>query len=185
LAAALRLALALDGGVLPIQGPPGSGKTYTGARMITAMANAGLRVGVTANSHKVVRNLLDGVRQASDELGLDLPCIQKISEPTPDEPGLKFATERAPARKTLSPRRSRPGHRASLTLAANMPIVDGLAPDRGRILKDFPYYGSPYTAEEQVGVTPRSRRPRSRREATLENDVGDQGASVGSWYSRS
>ena len=34
LAAALRLALALDGGVLPIQGPPGSGKTYTGARMI-------------------------------------------------------------------------------------------------------------------------------------------------------
>ena len=40
-----------------------------------------------------------------------------------------------------------------LTLAANMPIVDGLAPDHGRIRKDFPYYGSPYTAEEQVGVT--------------------------------
>ena len=97
MAAALRLALALNGGVLPIQGPPGSGKTYTGARMITAMANAGLRVGVTANSHKVIRNLLDGVRQASDELGLDLPCIQKISEPTPDEPGLQFATENARA----------------------------------------------------------------------------------------
>jgi ATP dependent DNA ligase C terminal region len=45
--------------------------------MITAMANAGLRVGVTANSHKVIRNLLDGVRQASDELGLDLPCTQR------------------------------------------------------------------------------------------------------------
>ena len=97
MAAALRLALALDGGVLPIQGPPDSGKTYTGARVITAMANAGLRVGVTANSHKVIRNLLDGVRQASDELGLDLPCIQKISEPTPDEPGLQFATENARA----------------------------------------------------------------------------------------
>ena len=41
-----------------------------------------------------------------------------------------------------------------LTLAANTPIVDGLAPDRGRIRKDFPYYGAPYTAEEQVGVTP-------------------------------
>jgi hypothetical protein len=97
LAAALRLALALDGGVLPIQGPPDSGKTYTGARVITAMANAGLRVGVTANSHKVIRNLLDGVRQASDELGLDLPCTQKISEATPDEPGLRFATENARA----------------------------------------------------------------------------------------
>ena len=41
-----------------------------------------------------------------------------------------------------------------LTLATNTPIVDGLAPDRGRIRKDFPYYGAPYTAEEQVGVRP-------------------------------
>jgi hypothetical protein len=41
-----------------------------------------------------------------------------------------------------------------LTLAANKLVVDGLAPDRGRIRKDFPYYGAPYTAEEQVGVTP-------------------------------
>jgi hypothetical protein len=46
-----------------------------------------------------------------------------------------------------------------LTLAANTPIVDGLAPDRGRIRKDFPYYGAPYTAEEQVGVTPIMPRP--------------------------
>ena len=44
-----------------------------------------------------------------------------------------------------------------LTLAANTPLVDGLAPDRGRIRKDFPYYGAPYTAEEQVGVRPMSR----------------------------
>ena len=44
-----------------------------------------------------------------------------------------------------------------LTLAANTPLVDGLAPDRGRIRKDFPYYGAPYTEEEQVGVTPMPR----------------------------
>jgi hypothetical protein len=44
-----------------------------------------------------------------------------------------------------------------LTLAANTPLVDGLAPDRGRIRKDFPYYGAPYTTEEQVGVTPMQR----------------------------
>jgi len=50
-----------------------------------------------------------------------------------------------------------------LTLAANTPLVDGLAPDRGRIRKDFPYYGAPYTAEEQVGVTP-MRRP-AKKEA--------------------
>ena len=46
-----------------------------------------------------------------------------------------------------------------LTLAANTPIVDGLAPDRGRIRKNFPYYGAPYTAEEQAGVTPMMARP--------------------------
>ena len=32
--AAMRLATSLDGTTLAIQGPPGSGKTYTGARMI-------------------------------------------------------------------------------------------------------------------------------------------------------
>jgi hypothetical protein len=38
-----------------------------------------------------------------------------------------------------------------MTLATNTPLVDGLAPDRVRIRKDFPYYGAPYTTEEQVG----------------------------------
>ena len=46
---------------------------------------------------------------------------------------------------------------AMLTLATNTPLVDGLAPDCGRIRNDFPYYGAPYTAEEQVGVTPMPR----------------------------
>jgi predicted RecB family nuclease len=93
LAAALRLALALDGGVMPIQGPPGSGKTYTGARMIIEMVKAGLRVGVTANSHKVIRNLLDEVCRAADEIGTDLTCIQKVSEEATDEPRLRFTTD--------------------------------------------------------------------------------------------
>jgi hypothetical protein len=44
-----------------------------------------------------------------------------------------------------------------LTLATNTTTVDGLAPDRGRIRKNFPYYGAPYTAEEQVGVRPMPR----------------------------
>ena len=59
--AAVRLALELDGDVLAIQGPPGSGKTFTGAHMIVALARAGKKVGVTANSHKVIGNLLDNV----------------------------------------------------------------------------------------------------------------------------
>jgi predicted RecB family nuclease len=56
---ALRIAPALAGGVLPIQGPPGTGKSFTGAHMICRLLKDGKRVGVTANSHKVIRNLID------------------------------------------------------------------------------------------------------------------------------
>ncbi|MEZ4654963.1 MAG: ATP-binding protein [Candidatus Eisenbacteria bacterium] len=61
--AAVRLALALDGGTLAIQGPPGTGKTVTGAAMITALARTGAKVGVTAVSHSVIRNLLTKVHE--------------------------------------------------------------------------------------------------------------------------
>jgi hypothetical protein len=44
-----------------------------------------------------------------------------------------------------------------LTLAANKPLADGVAPDQNRIRNEFPYYGDPYTKDEQVGVTPVSR----------------------------
>ncbi len=48
-------------GILPIQGPPGSGKTYTGARVIVDLVRRGKRVGVVANSHKVIGKVLDEV----------------------------------------------------------------------------------------------------------------------------
>ena len=62
-----RIAPRLDRSVLPVQGPPGSGKTYTGARMILDLLAGGKRVGVTANSHKVISNLLGAVCRAADE----------------------------------------------------------------------------------------------------------------------
>ena len=65
LAAVLRIAPRLDRSVLPVQGPPGSGKTYTGARMVLDLLADGKRVGVTANSHKVISNLLDAVCEAA------------------------------------------------------------------------------------------------------------------------
>ena len=69
-----RIAPRLDRSVLPVQGPPGSGKTYTGARMILDLLAGGKRVGVTANSHKVISNLLGAVCRAADEHpGEDLP----------------------------------------------------------------------------------------------------------------
>ena len=55
---AVRLAGDLDRTTLAIQGPPGSGKTYTGGRMICELARQGKKIGVVATGHKVIRNLL-------------------------------------------------------------------------------------------------------------------------------
>jgi len=82
--AALRLCRELDGGVLPIQGPPGSGKTYTGARLVLALADEGKRIGVTAVSHKVIDNLLEEVGRAAGEASVALRRVHKTDgEATP------------------------------------------------------------------------------------------------------
>jgi uncharacterized protein len=70
--AAVRLCKYLTTGILPIQGPPGAGKTYTGARMICELVGQGKTVGVTANSHKVIRHLIDEAIAAADELGIEM-----------------------------------------------------------------------------------------------------------------
>ncbi len=75
---AVRIAPLLDHTVLAIQGPPGSGKTFTGARMICELVRQGKRVGVTAVSHKVIRNLLDKTAEMAEEDGSRVACIQKV-----------------------------------------------------------------------------------------------------------
>ncbi len=76
-AAALRVAPLLDRGCLPVQGPPGSGKTYLGAQMAVELVAHGMRVGVTANSHKVVGHLLDEVAKRAAERGIRVRIGQK------------------------------------------------------------------------------------------------------------
>ena len=51
----------LNSSYLFIQGPPGSGKTYTGAKAIVALLKLGKRVAVCANSHKVIVHVLKAV----------------------------------------------------------------------------------------------------------------------------
>ena len=68
--AIVRLGLALDGEVLAIQGPPGSGKTTAAAELIRLL-DAGKKVGVTATSHAVIGNLLKAVGR---------PALQKCDE---------------------------------------------------------------------------------------------------------
>ena len=57
----VRVGRNLDGEVLAVQGPPGTGKTFAGSALIRELLDSGLRVGVTAQSHAVVLNLLDEV----------------------------------------------------------------------------------------------------------------------------
>ena len=45
--------------------------------MICDMVRAGKKVGVTANSHAVIRNLLDAVVKAAEEEGVDVQCIHR------------------------------------------------------------------------------------------------------------
>jgi predicted RecB family nuclease len=102
LTAAVRIARNLDRSVFPVQGPPGAGKTYTGARMICALASEGKTVGITANSHKVIRNLLDEVVVAAREQPVPIGCIQKLSDKEDDRPSLKFTTDNAEFLDALS-----------------------------------------------------------------------------------
>ncbi|MER9335797.1 TM0106 family RecB-like putative nuclease [Mesorhizobium sp. M0293] len=102
LAAAMRVATLFGGGIFPIQGPPGTGKSFTGARMVCALVREGKTVGITANSHKVIRNLIDKVIEAADELDVDLTCIVKPKAVEANQHRLVFAKNNADVYGALS-----------------------------------------------------------------------------------
>ncbi len=84
-AAARRLVKELDESYLAVQGPPGSGKSTVGAEMIVDLVEAGKRVGVTANSHKVIGELLEKTARVAEARGADV----RIGQRTNDEPASK------------------------------------------------------------------------------------------------
>jgi predicted RecB family nuclease len=66
--------LALDHSYLAVPGPPGTGKTFTGSRVIADLVrDHGWRVGVVAQSHAAVENMLAGIVAA----GLDPELVGK------------------------------------------------------------------------------------------------------------
>ena len=77
--AVVRIGRGLAGNVLAVQGPPGSGKTTVGARLIRALLDDGKTVGVTATSHAVIGHLLAAV---------DRPALQKCDADQHDGSGL-------------------------------------------------------------------------------------------------
>ncbi|WP_237572253.1 TM0106 family RecB-like putative nuclease [Mycolicibacterium lacusdiani] len=69
--------LDLDSSYLAVHGPPGTGKTYTSAHVIARLVARGWRVGVVAQSHAVVENLLGCVIEA----GVDPQRVGKKKSP--------------------------------------------------------------------------------------------------------
>lgn len=58
---------ALQNSYLFIQGPPGSGKTYTASRIILELIRSGKRIGVSSHSHNAIHTLLTGIENAAKE----------------------------------------------------------------------------------------------------------------------
>lgn len=67
----------VEGRYLFVQGPPGSGKTWTGARLIVHLLRLGKRVGVSAQSHKAIHNLLDEVEGVARETDFKFRGLKK------------------------------------------------------------------------------------------------------------
>ncbi|MCY3570731.1 MAG: TM0106 family RecB-like putative nuclease [Chloroflexi bacterium] len=104
LEAAQRISSSRDFGVLPIQGPPGAGKTYTGARLIAELIAQGARVGITANSHRVIGNLLAGTLDAADERDINLRAVRKVTKGQQidiDDRHVKLETDNPPVFEAL------------------------------------------------------------------------------------
>jgi uncharacterized protein len=70
----------LLGACLAVQGPPGAGKTWTGAALIVDAVRRGKRVGVTAQSHSAIGNLLAAIVERAEEEGQAVRILQKAGE---------------------------------------------------------------------------------------------------------
>lgn len=78
------LALNLDSSYLFLQGPPGTGKTWTGARLIVHLLGNGKRVGVAAQSHKAIHNLLGEIERVAREEGVTFRGLKKSAAGKPE-----------------------------------------------------------------------------------------------------
>ncbi|TFC94008.1 TM0106 family RecB-like putative nuclease [Cryobacterium sp. TMT3-29-2] len=70
--------LVLDRSYLAVQGPPGTGKTFVGSRVIADLVvRHGWRIGVVAQSHAAVENMLRAVLAAGVDAGLEPAQVGK------------------------------------------------------------------------------------------------------------
>jgi predicted RecB family nuclease len=84
-----KAAASLDGSYLFVQGPPGSGKTWLGARAALELMRQGQRVGVTSLSHKAIHKFLEDLRDAARKAGETFRGRKKCS----DDPATQYEDE--------------------------------------------------------------------------------------------
>ena len=93
----------LDESYVAVQGPPGSGKTYSGSHIIYALIKSGKRVGITAMSHAAIDNLFDATYEVfaeNGELGL-LRALRRGKKPKIGAPeGVRYAASGNDAEST-------------------------------------------------------------------------------------
>ena len=75
---------ALDHSYLFIQGPPGTGKTQISAETIVALLQKNKKIGISANSHKVIHNLLARIENLAVQRGVSFYGVKKTSKNNPE-----------------------------------------------------------------------------------------------------
>ncbi len=79
-----RLVREIEGSYLFVQGPPGAGKTWTGARLITYLIACGKRVGIASQSHKAIHKLLSEIEADALAEGVTFAGLKKASSGNPE-----------------------------------------------------------------------------------------------------
>jgi predicted RecB family nuclease len=82
-----RVVQALDRSYLFIQGPPGSGKTTTGAEIICDLLQSGKRIAMTSTGHKAIHHLLRKVEAHMAERG---KCFRGLYKHTDGRAGSEY-----------------------------------------------------------------------------------------------
>jgi predicted RecB family nuclease len=183
---ACRIGSALDHSVFAIQGPPGAGKTYTGARMICRLVAQGKKVGVTALSHKVIRKLLEEVVAAAEKDKVrGVRCLQKLNNAEDMEPadGIAVVTDNeAPLAALISGTANVVGGTSWLWTRADYPeAVDALFIDEagqmaladvvavGQAARNLVLIGDPQQLERPL----KGSHPAGAEKSALEHLIGE------------
>ncbi|MBB6119910.1 TM0106 family RecB-like putative nuclease [Nocardiopsis algeriensis] len=95
-AAVIAAADRLDHSYLAVQGPPGAGKTYLAAQLITHLARQGKTIGVCSTSHKAVENLMAAALRATAAAGVDLPAAKRARSKKDTDPDLPWEQPTTP-----------------------------------------------------------------------------------------